>query len=173
MNNQLKVCIDLFLKLMELKYNDYNESIYDKTNFIICKTENLQTNDYICINNCIYKILKIIPICDSKPKISKFFVECIGIFNNLKYSSILYIDNDNICPIINKLEYKVIAITKFTAEIFDENTNEIIEINLNFDIDISIKNQINIDDIVLVLKFKNLIKVVKIVKRFDINDTNL
>lgn len=150
---------------MELKYNDYGEPIYDKTNFIIYKTENLQTDDSICINNCIYKILKIIPIHAGKHKISKFFVECTGIFNNLKCSSVLYIGNDNLCPIINKLEYQVIAITKFTAEIFDENTNEIVEINLNNDIDISIKNQINIDDIVLVLKFKNLIKVVKIVKK--------
>jgi len=44
---------------MELKYDEYEELNDNKNNFIICKTEDSKINDYICLNNCIYKISKI------------------------------------------------------------------------------------------------------------------
>lgn len=149
----------------ELKYDDYNEAIYDKTNFIIYKIKDVKLNDIVYLKNDICKVTNIVIRGGTKKTgIKTYLVEGIGVFNNTNCTNLLCDGCDILYPIINKLEYTVISISKSLVELFNETTNEIIEINLKNIENSNIENEIKNDNIVQVIKFKNLIKIIEIIK---------
>lgn len=148
---------------MELTYNQYNEPIYDKKYFDLIKSKNILLDDLIYLKN---QVSKVINISHSKKKYSnKMYVECVNIFTNEKLSDIFPNNYDILIPIIHVQNYNVFVITNKIISLFDENNNTIIDVDINANtIENALLHKIDIDNIVTVVKFKNLIKIIKIIQ---------
>lgn len=146
---------------MKIEYDDYDEPIYDEKYYKIDVRTNLKVNDIIEFDDIICKIIN---ITFGKQRVS---FEYINIFTNTKHWTLFSFSNNRhvLFPIIDNIECDLICMTDDYFEIFDENNNEIIEIKINeFDdknIIKKINDNVNNDSLkLIIIKFKNLIKVI-------------
>lgn len=146
---------------MKIEYDDYDEPIYDEKYYKIDIPANLKVNDIVEFDDVICKITS---ITFRKRRIS---FEYTNIFTNTKHWTLFGFSNNRhvLFPIINNIECDLICVTDEYFEVFDENNNEIMEIKINeFDDENMIKkinDNANNDNLkLIIIKFKNLIKVI-------------
>lgn len=145
---------------MELKFNCFDEPIYDNKFFNLDLVKNIIPNDIIYLKNQIAKVLN---LSHSKNKYSnKTLFNCVDIFTEQEFYDIIPDNHFILKPIIHTEYYSVIFLTNKIISLFDENTNNIFEIKSN-NISQNIFNNVNINDIVKIIKFKNFIKIIEII----------
>ena len=139
-------------------------------NFVNKKmSQELNIHDNIIINNKIYKIEEITKNKSYGRTKSKSIIsiECTNIFNDVKYWFVKYHNKEIEIPLIEKYKCEIICRKKLSIEIFNEKTNEIFEIyidNLRDKYIINKLNKLSIIEgiIVLVIKYKDLLRIIEI-----------
>ena len=111
-----------------IKYNDYNEIIYDKNKYNVKKTEELIIGDVIVVRDNIGKIIKKSASHTGKHGKIKFFFECVGVFNNNKYDDIIPDNFIIFLPILKFTIFTFVNMTDKLIELYNDSTNEILEI---------------------------------------------
>ena len=129
----------------------------------------LKINDNIIYKNEICKIEEITKnkSYGRKKSGSIISIECINIFNDKKHWFVEYHDKKIEIPLIEKYKCEIICHKKLSIELFNEKINEIFEIyinNLKDKFIINKLNKLNIIEgiIVLVIKYKDLLRIVEI-----------
>ena len=129
----------------------------------------LKIDDYILYKNEICKIEEITKnkSYGRKKSGSIISIECINIFNDKKHWFVEHYDKEIEIPLIEKYKYEINCRKKLSIELFDKKTNEIFEIyinNLKDKFIINKLNKLNIIEgiIVLVIKYKDLLRIVDI-----------
>ena len=129
----------------------------------------LKIDDYILYKNEICKIEEITKnkSYGRKKSGSIISIECINIFNDKKHWFVEHYDKEIEIPLIEKYKYEIICRKKLSIELFDKKTNEIFEIYINNLKDKYIINKLNkliiIEGIiVLVIKYKDLLRIIEI-----------
>lgn len=155
---------------MSVDYDDYGELKYDKNNYNIKKMNELAIGDIVMLKECPGKIINYLA---SKHKIRgtrglpKVYIECIGLFDDCVRQEIDKCDKIILLPIIQTETLGFVNINDKIIELYNENTNEIIEIIFDNKLDMQIIKMIynNINNSndhfnVKVIKFLNWIRVV-------------
>lgn len=151
--------------LPEIKYDNYGEIIYDKNKFNVKFVENLIIGDIVIIFNNIGKIISKKSSHASKYGHDKIYIKCIGVFDDNLYEDIIPCNHSIFLPIIKYKLFDFLTKSKYQIELYDENTNEIIEINISsVNIDDHIIKNINNDTVtkIKVVQFDKLNRIVEI-----------
>jgi translation elongation factor P/translation initiation factor 5A len=149
---------------MEIKYDTYGEPIYDTLYFETNTIKNLCVGEIIIYKNNPCKITKISRSgkgCLRWIYVKNIFTDDIG-------DSVYFETQDVLIPKIITSTYEFVNMTNTTIELFNENTNDILEIIVDLKIDKNIVEKIN-DKIktktefkVNTIEFKNLIRIISI-----------
>ena len=151
---------------MEIKYNDYGEPIYDTNYFETKVVSDLCVGDVIVYKNNMCKISKI-------SRMTKNYLRWIyatNIFTDVEIDSVFYETEYILIPKIITVTNEFINMTNTAIQLFNEETNDVVEIAIDLTIDKNIIEKINekikisMEFRIKTIEFKNLIRIVEICK---------
>jgi translation elongation factor P/translation initiation factor 5A len=151
---------------MEIKYNDYGDLVYDKKYFEPKLVSDLCIGDMIIYKNNAYKITKISMSVGRKQYLRWIYIT--NVFTDEKNDSVFYETQHVLIPKIKTNTNEFINITNTKIQLFNEDANDIVEIDINLEIDkhivekINEKIKTNVEFKITTIEFKNLIRIVEI-----------
>ncbi len=112
----------------DIKYNDYDEMIYDKNKYNVKNAGELIIGDVIVVRDNIGKIIKKSASHVGKHGQTKILVECAGVFDNNKYDDIIPDNFKIFLPVLKLATFTFASMTDKLIELYNDSTNEILEI---------------------------------------------
>ena len=163
------------LTFPEIKHDDYGNVICDKNKYNVKIIKDLDIGNIIVLKNNIVKIIET-HVSHPKRKYSreKRFVDCVGIFDDKKYTDVIFTDHLIFSPILKYDIFEFVNMTDKIIELYDEDKNEIIEINICQQIDAKIikcisdnnENKLKIK----VVQFEQLKRIVDIIRPLSVRE---
>ena len=148
--------------MINIQYNTYGDPIYDTKYFEIKMIRDLDLGDMIWYQDNPCKITKI-----SKKKHLRW-IYITNIFTDDKNETVCLETQDILIPKIIIHTYEFMTMTNTLIQLFNEDTNDIVEIMVDLKIDKNIIEKINgtiltqIEFKVKTIEFKNLIRITEI-----------